>query len=171
MFNWFMSAMTSLFGDNDPTTPPPNYVVTSWPTSDPQVVLAMTAWMEARGGLKDGMQAVMNVICNRANNPRWWGTTIFSVCMKPYQFSCWNSGSTQLPLCLEAMKSGTDMEWVIAMNLAELAVARILPDITDNSDSYYAASMSKAPEWEEDWTFVADIGGNKFGRLYLAARS
>jgi spore germination cell wall hydrolase CwlJ-like protein len=57
---------------------------------DTQGVLARTLWAEARSQGGEGMHAVANVILNRAAQPDWWGKDIRSVCLAPYQFSCWN---------------------------------------------------------------------------------
>lgn len=171
--NWFQSLMVRMFGDQDPITPvpPANVPVNvSWPTSNPVVVAAATAWMEDDKGGKDGMQAVLNVIVNRKNNPRWWGTTIYGVCMKPYQFSCWNAGSTGIPR-FEAMLKKPDENWQIALNLAELATQGLLPDITKNSDSYYSKGYPYPASWpaQDTVAFNGNIGGNFYYRLYLSA--
>jgi N-acetylmuramoyl-L-alanine amidase len=150
-----------------PPIPPPT--PDSWPTSNPTIVLAATAWMEDRQGEKEGMQAVMDVVMNRVRNPRWWGNTIYSVCMKPYQFSCWNKGSTQVPLMMAAMQ-GMDKEWVIAMSLAELAVANVLPDVTNNADSYYSAYDQNPPVWADTAFYCGQWGANKYFRVYLPGR-
>jgi len=144
--------------------------VTPWPPEEPELVLAATAWMEDRSGGKAGMQAVMNVVCNRADNPRWWGRDIVSVCLKPMQFSAWNRGSSQIPKVKVAMADG-DLQWATALDLATLAVAGELPDLTDNADSYYAASDPSPPAWAEAAHYCGTIGGQKFFRLYLGPRS
>lgn len=168
--NWFQSLMVRMFGDQDPITPvPPSPPPVSWPTTDPVVVLAATAWMEDDVGGKVGMQAVINVVMNRVQNPRWWGTSVFTVCMKPLQFSCWNKGSANIPR-FETMLKNPDANWGIARGLATLAMQGLLEDITDNSDSYYSASMKMPPAWSADWTRVGNFGGNIFGRLYLQPR-
>ncbi len=134
-------------------------------TTDVVTIVAKTAWMEARSGGKEGMQSVINVIQNRARNPRWWGTDLVSVCMKPWQFSSWNTGSTQLPLVAKAQFNG-DLDYAIALNLADLAVEGILPDITQNADSYYATTISP-PSWVAKATFTVEIAGQRFYRVEL----
>ena len=52
--------------------------------------MARTAWGEARGEGKEGMQAVLNVIMNRVQAGSWYGATPKEVCQKPAQFSVWN---------------------------------------------------------------------------------
>ena len=50
-----------------------------------------TIWGEARGEGEPGMTAVAHVLLNRLKDGRW-GTALGSVCLAPYQFSCWNIG-------------------------------------------------------------------------------
>jgi len=60
-------------------------------------ILAKTLWGEARGEGREGLIAVAWVIKNRADNPGWWGKSIELVCLKPYQFSCWNADDPNAP--------------------------------------------------------------------------
>lgn len=139
-----------------------------WPPTDPATVLAATAWMEARSAGKDGMQAVMSVVLNRAGSGiTWWGRDIPSVCLARWQFSSWNPGSTQASLVKSAMKYG-DPQWVIAVNLAALAVEGILPDNTLNSDDYFDTSI-QAPGYDKPENFTLAIGTLRFYRDYLKA--
>lgn len=189
--NWFQAWWERTFHaghpmpDNNPVLyPSPDPVVNpvvpvpvplepvAWPTSDAATVLAATAWMEDRSGEKEGMQAVMNVVLNRVAYPRWWGNSIYTVCMKPKQFSCWNAGSSQLADFQEMLaKDPGDAQWAIARNLATVAVSGVLPDMTDHADSYYSATdpalMRRPPAWINDAVYCGDFGGNKFYRLYL----
>ncbi|MDY6408142.1 MAG: cell wall hydrolase [Pseudomonadota bacterium] len=54
-------------------------------------ILAKTLYGEARGEGISGLEAVANVILNRVKHPCWWGKSIQEVCLKPMQFSCWNT--------------------------------------------------------------------------------
>jgi spore germination cell wall hydrolase CwlJ-like protein len=141
--------------------------MTLWPPTDPLAVLACTAWMEARGDGKDGMQAVASVVLNRVRKSGWWGDDILSVCLRAWQFSCWNVGSTQVPLVQTAMLNG-DPEYQIAHNLASLAVQGILPDNTNGADSYYALSMPEPPAWAQASRFRAQIGEQRFYAIEIA---
>lgn len=53
-------------------------------------ILARTIYGEARGEPWEGKIAVAWVVRNRAERGGWWGDTIREVCLKPWQFSCWN---------------------------------------------------------------------------------
>lgn len=129
--------------------------------------LARTAWAEARGDGQDGMTAVMNVICTRANNPRWWGNNIANVCLKPWQFSCWNANDPNRAKLMAVTDS--DPQFALALNLAELAVECVLPDITKGADSYYAMSMLEPPAWATPDKFTAQVGSQRFYRVELPA--
>jgi N-acetylmuramoyl-L-alanine amidase len=139
-----------------------------WPPTDPKIVLACTIWMEARGDGTEGMRAVASVVLNRANNPRWWGHDIRSVCLMNEQFSSWNPGSTQIPLLQSAMSWGAP-SYKFALNIADLAVSGALADTTENSDSYYAISEKEIPDWATPECFVKQIGTQKFYRTELSA--
>ena len=59
-------------------------------------VMARTIYGEVRGEAYQGKIAVGWVIMNRvafaqARDGYWWGSTIREVCLKPWQFSCWNA--------------------------------------------------------------------------------
>ncbi|MES2252810.1 MAG: cell wall hydrolase, partial [Pseudomonadota bacterium] len=70
-------------------------------------ILARTIYGEARGeyGRVDGglaaLIAVGNVIVNRTQQQTWFGRTVRDVCLKPYQFSCWNRNDPNLPKLME----------------------------------------------------------------------
>jgi N-acetylmuramoyl-L-alanine amidase len=134
--------------------------------TNPADTLARTIWGECRSGGSLGMHAVANIILNRANNPRWWGTDIVSVCRQPYQFSCWNADDPNLPK-LEAV-TVADHEFAEAMALATTACAGHLVDLTKNADSYYARSMREAPYWVGEATLTYEDAWHRFYRTELA---
>lgn len=62
----------------------------------------LTLWAEARGEPIEGIVSVACVIRNRVladlghdNKPDWWGEGYRGVCLKPFQFSCWNDGADE----------------------------------------------------------------------------
>lgn len=81
-----------------------------------------TVYGEAANQGYAGMLAVACVIFNRARNPAWWGHDVYSVCHKPWQFSCWNKNDPNrerilratleddtLRLCAEAVLEAYDV--------------------------------------------------------------
>lgn len=59
---------------------------------------ALTLIGECRGEPLEGQQAVAWVIRTRATwqPPAWWGHNVSDVCLKPEQFSCWDSRDPNL---------------------------------------------------------------------------
>lgn len=127
--------------------------------TDPTDILARTAWGEARGCGEDGMQRVLNVVMNRATNPRWWGHDPAEVCLKPWQFSCWNADDPNRPK-LEAV-TDADPQFRIALDLARAAAAWNLPDLTGGADSYFVKTMTPPP-WTRGATHTVDDGWHSF---------
>lgn len=125
-----------------------------------QQILAKTIWGEARGGGVAGMQSVASVIVNRAKKPGWWGDDIRSICLKPYQFSCWLSNDPNLPKILAVDEANT--QYAIAMEVAEQAINSTLTDTTNGATSYYAESMAEPPKWAVGKTPCAEIAGQLF---------
>ena len=125
-----------------------------------QEILAKTAWGENRGGSSDGMQSVLNVIVNRSKKPSWWGKTPREVCLKPWQFDCWNENDPNLSKLLSVDLS--DEEYRDAMNLAKEALSGELADLTNGSCYYFAKSMNPWPVWARGKQPCADIAGQLF---------
>jgi len=130
-------------------------------------VLARTLWGEARGAGVTGMKHVASVILNRAAHPRWWGTDVRSVCLKPYQFSCWNADDPNLP----KMRAVTvaDRNFSDARYIAGQALAGAVVDETGGADSYYALSMPRPPAWAAEAAHTMSDGFHAFWRVELPA--
>ena len=123
--------------------------------------MARTAWGEARGEGSKGMQAVINVIMNRVKIGGWWGATPKEVCTKKSQFSVWNKSDPNYQKMLDVDDS--DKNFVIAKNLATLAYAGNLPDITNGATNYLAlGSLSSVPSWTNKLKQVASVGNHTF---------
>lgn len=124
--------------------------------------LLRTIYGEARGEGRPGMIAVANVVVNRVNSDiTWWGTDIYTVCRKPWQFSCWNANDPNRPLILN-LSSGVLYD--MCKEIATLAVDGELPDTTNGATSYYAKSMPEPPKWAIGLTPCAAIGSQLFFR-------
>ncbi|MEC7028233.1 MAG: cell wall hydrolase [Pseudomonadota bacterium] len=124
-------------------------------------ILARTLWGEARGEGTIGMQAVANVIINRAANPSWWGSNIMQVCRRPYQFSCWNDGDPNRSQLKSVMEK--DLYFATALRIARRAAYGALGDITNGADHYHATGIT--PGWAKGQTPVAVIGNHIFYKL------
>jgi spore germination cell wall hydrolase CwlJ-like protein len=136
--------------------------------------LARTIWGEARGEGMDGMAAVANVITNRVDidlhddrKPDWWGEGFREVCMKPWQFSCWNAGDPNRARLLAVTAS--DPQYADAMVLAAAAIGGKLRDRTNGATHYFAPKAMeqlglKLPAWAQHQTPTAMIGDHVFYR-------
>lgn len=123
-------------------------------------ILAKTAWGENRGGGSDGMQSVLNVIINRSKKPSWWGKTPREVCLKPWQFDCWNENDPNLEKLLNVGIS--DGAYMTALELAGKALQGELADLTNGSCYYFAKTMNPWPVWARGKLPSADIAGQLF---------
>ena len=106
--------------------------------------LARTVYGEARGEPSDGKKAVALVILNRVKANKWYGKTITEVCLKPYQFSCWNEND---PNREKLMAIGLDNKFFQECMMATLAVLLgTVPDVTLGATHYHAGTI-KPPVW------------------------
>lgn len=131
-------------------------------TDDKEIdVMARTAWGEARGEGKEGMQAVLNVIMNRVKRGGWYGLTPAEVCQKPAQFSVWNKSDLNYGQMLAV--TDADSNFALAKTLAAQAYHGLLPDITNGATNYLALkSLSSVPSWASKMQQVASIGNHTF---------
>lgn len=126
--------------------------------SDAEIV-AKTLYGEARGEIDQGRQAVANVIANRVNSPvSWWGKTFRTVCLTPYQFSCWLPSDPNRAIIVAA--TDADAIYQQCLTIANLAIDGKLDDITNGADSYLRTGTD-AP-WSRTLTPVAVIGHHSF---------
>ena len=129
-----------------------------------QDIVARTIWAEARSEGLDGMAAVANVIQNRAENPGWWGRDLESVCLHPWQFSCWNVSDPQRSV-IRAVDSDNPL-FRDALMLQEALKAGKLRDRTGGADHYYADYIA-APKWAQGRYPTVVIGRHRFYRIGL----
>lgn len=123
-----------------------------------QQIAAATAYMEASNQGADGIRAVMHVFFNRLQFAPKYGSTIADICLKPWQFSCWNTadpnrhrlsivddGNPILADCLEAygeVSGGSD-------------------DPTMGATHYIAEGITPPP-WVSEATQTVKIGSHTF---------
>jgi spore germination cell wall hydrolase CwlJ-like protein len=126
-------------------------------------VYARTVWGEARGEGLDGMQAVAAVIWNRVKSPRWWGKDVQSVCLKPFQFSCWNMSDPNRDKLLAV--TAKDPQFAEALDICAQALAGNLADPTNGANSYYSSASMAPPYWALSIQPTAKIGNHVFYRI------
>ncbi len=113
------------------------------PNSD-LTALALTMIGEARGEGLEGMQDVGHTIMNRVAHPSWRGTTVLDVCLKPWQYSCWNENDPNRGY-LNSLPD-TDQLYQQASDIAESLFDGEIIDRT-NGATYYYRIGSPEPKW------------------------
>ncbi len=134
-------------------------------------ILARTIFGEARGeGLK-GQEAVASVIINRVQHAQkskkqfqrgyWWGHDVVSVCLKPYQFSCWNADDPNAAY-IQSIDEGHAV-FEQCLRVARRAVKGLLIDLTQGATHYHTNAI--LPHWAKGQTPTVTIGDHVFYRL------
>jgi len=121
-------------------------------------VLARTIYGEARGESVRGMEAVAAVVMNRVARRGWWGRTVETVCLKPWQFSCWNAADPNRRRVLEV--TDADPVFRTCLRIARRAVAGAVDDPTRGATHYHAVGV--LPEWAKGRQPCARIGDHLF---------
>jgi spore germination cell wall hydrolase CwlJ-like protein len=120
-------------------------------------VATRTLWMEARGEPEAGQRAVAHVLINRVKDGRW-GHNLASVCLAPYQFSCWLPNDPNIK-SMAAVSDGDPMLAKLGGFLRDAMAGEADP--TKGATHYYAESMMQPPLWSRNKPFVA-IGRHRF---------
>ena len=126
--------------------------------------LARTLWGEARGEGLAGQIAVAWTIRNRVNDGKaksWWGEGYTGVCLKAYQFSCWNKNDPNYRF-LSGAESIPFREFAQAQIAAEQVIAGKVSDPTGGATHYYATTMPKPPMWVKDAKQTLKLGRHIF---------
>ena len=130
-------------------------------------VLARTIWGEARSEGVRGMEAVACVVANRVAVARahggsyWWGGDVAQVCLKPFQFSCWNANDPNRPKLLAV--TSDNVIFATCLRIARRCVYGVLPDATNGATHYHTQDI--LPHWAKGQKPVAAIGHHIFYRL------
>jgi N-acetylmuramoyl-L-alanine amidase len=123
-------------------------------------VMARTIMGEARGESDQGKIAVGWVIVNRVKARKWYSGSIFEVCRKPYQFSCWNVGDPNLSIITRA-KAG-DSIFDSCVDVAQKVLSQSVGDPAGKATHYYANYISQ-PAWAKPpAVFTTQIGVHLF---------
>jgi spore germination cell wall hydrolase CwlJ-like protein len=129
-------------------------------------ILAATIWGEARGEGTNGMQAVLNIIMNRAKGNF---SKAVAVALKPKQFSFWNKIHDPAKYALElanSQRSKNDLDhkrYMDALRLVDDARKGTLPDITGGATFYFNPKLAN-PSWAKEMVITKQIGNHKFLR-------
>ncbi len=123
-------------------------------------LLARTIWAEARSEGERGMQAVANVIKNRADKGGYFGRSIVDVATKDFQFSAWNIGDPNRSKLLAV--TDENPEFRKALDIAKGVLKGTLSDITEGADHYHTYNIN--PSWAASLTKIKQIGDHIFYR-------
>lgn len=133
-------------------------------------IIARSAWGENRSLGRPGMQATINSAQNRlASGVRWWGHSLRTILLHPYQYSCWNALDPNRPKLMAITE--TDQEFKISLDLARSAIDGSLEDCVNGADSYVVSTIPKLPNWTHGLDPVAIIGITWFYRTVNSAVS
>ena len=131
---------------------------------DPQTldeidVLTRTVYGEARGESAKGQAAVAWVIRNRAAKQRGYlGKTVKEACLKPHQFSCWNTNDPNRARLLELETSNETYRNI--RRVVEEVMKGTIADTTQGSTHYHTNDVK--PSWISGKTPVVTIGHHLF---------
>jgi len=121
-------------------------------------ISAKTLWGECRGEPLLGQQAVAWVIRNRAAwlPSAWWGDTPASVCLKSWQFSCWNRNSPEF-----AAMQALDVAVIGGLReIARAVFAGETPDPTGGATMYQRVGTGAL--WSKGLPIAKLIGHHEF---------
>ncbi len=139
-----------------------------WKLSDKQV-MALTIYGEARGEPTEGKIAVGSVILERVDHRDWDGKTIHEVCLKPWQFSCFNLRDPNREKLLyvaghwdSEMTLNTSLNncYCIAAGLIDGLILRTKEIAENHATQYLTVGCDAA--WEKKMKKVVTIGRHEF---------
>lgn len=125
--------------------------------------LARTLYGEARGEKVRGIEAVAAVIINRVEfalkrGGYWWGSDVETVCLRPWQFSCWNANDPNRNKIL--LVEETNKVFGICLRVARRALAGTLKDPTKGATHYHVKGL--LPAWARKQIPCAEVGHHIF---------
>jgi len=115
-----------------------------------QLVLARLIYGEARGEDIETQTAVAQVVKNRAAHPKWWGNSVKEVCLKRYQFSCFNFSDPNMEQLMNA--SLDDKIFLQCIGVAFAVMNGLYEDKTNGATHYHNKSI--APYWNKKMTQI-----------------
>lgn len=125
-------------------------------SQDEENIITSTLVGEAGGEGYRGMQAVMNVIMNRAHGDI---KKAKDVCLGKYQFSMWNNKWSDTKSVIDRMMKHS--QWDRAKEIVNLAASKSLTDITGGAKFYFNPSLAK-PAWAKSFVKTVSIGNHDF---------
>ena len=128
-------------------------------------IVARTLYAEAEGEGLLGVEAVVSVILNRAAAAKEypgtvWGKTPAEVCLRPFQFGCWNPKSASFQRVMHLNPS--DPFYRLCRRTAGRALRGFVSDSVNGATHFHRKDVS--PAWARRLIPVAEIGRLLFYR-------
>lgn len=119
---------------------------------------AATAYMEASNQGPVGIRAVMHVLFNRLQFSPKYGSTIADICLKPWQFSCWNTADPNR----HRLAVVDDGESILTDCYAAYDETVAGSDDPTLGATHYIADGITPPQWVTEATQTVKIGSHTF---------
>lgn len=138
---------------------------------DESQILGLAIYGEARGESAEGKIAVGSVILERVDHRGWDGKNVHEVCLKKYQFSCFNPTDPNRGKLLYIAENwdacmATDPVlndcYTIAVGLLNGRIQRTPEIAASNCCQYLAPYCKDSVDWWKDMKLIAKIGGHEF---------
>lgn len=130
-------------------------------------IFARTLYGEARGDVAKfgdkALYAIGHVILNRLEAKSWFGTSIKAVCLKPFQFSCWNKDDPNYPILMQTdiKNSVYALCETVAQDLLKQKNKR--QDFTNGANHYH--HRLTAAYWSHKKTPTLTFGSHMFYKI------
>jgi N-acetylmuramoyl-L-alanine amidase len=119
---------------------------------DAVFVLAQTIYGEARNQRYGTKLGVGWTVKNRVALGTWYGTSVREVCLKRWQYSCWNEGDPNREKLLVPRER---QAWLACVEAAWAVLLGEAPDPTGGATHYYDQSLDdNPPRWARRATRV-----------------
>ena len=140
------------------------------------LVASLTIYGEGRGCTQDGRVAIAHTLINRAKAKAWWGKgvapyadhSLAAVCLKPWQYSCWNANDPNYKLLATLQRQYRDAIEDKTCRAALYALIAALdgyaPDPTGGATHYLTIKLHEsqsAPAWAKGSNYI-QIGSHRF---------
>jgi N-acetylmuramoyl-L-alanine amidase len=116
-------------------------------------VFARTVIGEFSSGGKIGMEQVAMTVLNRKAANKWWGHDERTICLFPWQYSCWNQtpGNTDRQRILAISEESTIYQ--LAVSIVRSAMQGRLDDVSNGATHYFNHVSLPSHSWPE-WYFA-----------------
>lgn len=127
-------------------------------------ILARTLFGEARGESDAGLVAVAWVVLNRVRFAQqkpygyWWGNDVVAVCLRPWQFSCWNQNDPNVSVIQNVTRDNPRFQDCV--QIAKKVMAGQILDPTEGATHYHHVDLT--PHWTQNATKTVQIGAHLF---------